>query len=112
MAGSLRSPLLPLGIAAPASKAGFRSAGGIWFGGASAPSGVTQAGFRDLCGLWFGGASANPIVPPVPNEGVSATPFVSGWKKQKRLDDLEFARLLARDEEEIVEILLLITPLL
>lgn len=65
-----------------------------------------------MLAFWIGGACANPVVPPVPNEGVSATPFVSGWKKQKRLDDLEFARLLARDEEEIVEILLLITPLL
>jgi len=66
VAGSLRSPLLQIGISAPAGNvAGFTSLTAPWMRGASAPS-VTSAGYVSLLALWMGGACAPRVTPPIP----------------------------------------------
>ena len=100
------------GAASPVPQKGYTSLLGFWIGGISSPPGsAPEAGYTSMLAFWAGGASGlqGTIEPPT-----EETPtFTGGYGARIGVDRYKQHRSqIIRDEQEIIQILAIISKCL
>ena len=119
MSAGFRSPLFLLGLAAaPAASnpGGVRGMLAPWIGGASAPAAaVTGGGCRSFLAFWAGGACAGPSVVTSPSFTVTVgkpNPIYHYDESTRQWEVERHDALLRTEDEEIVQLLAIITGII
>lgn len=82
-----------------------------WIGGVCGVSPTANAGPRGLLAFWMGGACAYSAV-VVPPSGGGGGGGLHAWQQPFREHDYRRAARIRRDDDDLLELITIITPLL